>query len=88
MAVADFSSHTLGLAVDLKMGVRGLQAQEITTVPMSNPVSMRESAAHKWMVLRGAEFGWFPYHNEPWHWEFNPPGYRDRFWREASASGR
>jgi hypothetical protein len=31
------------------------------------------------MLLRGAEFGWFPFGHEPWHWEYNPDGFRDRF---------
>jgi hypothetical protein len=22
------------------------------------------------------------YQNEPWHWEYNPPGFREIFWAE------
>ena len=47
--------------------------------PISNVAAMRASPAYKWMLLRGAEFGWFPYGNEPWHWEYNPDGFRARF---------
>jgi hypothetical protein len=80
MAVASFSSHSLGLAVDLNMSVAGgQQFQEATTRPMSNVAGMRASPVYKWMLLRGAEFGWFPYGNEPWHWEYNPDGFRARF---------
>jgi hypothetical protein len=85
-AVAEWSAHTLGLAVDLRMSVRGERYEEIRTRPMSNVVDMRESAAHKWMFLRGAEFGWFPYQNEPWHWEYNPEGFRAAFWEEVAAA--
>lgn len=90
-AVASFSSHSLGLAVDLQMSLRyedatgqqqNLRYTETTTTPMQNVVDMRESPVHKWMFLHGAEYGWFPYQNEPWHWEYNPEGFRDRF-REA-----
>ena len=80
MAVAAFSSHSLGLAVDLAMSVEGgAQFAEMTTRPMSNVAGMRSSPAYKWMLLRGAQFGWFPYGHEPWHWEYNPEGFRERF---------
>ena len=78
-AVAAFSSHSLGLAVDIAMSGGGQHFEEITTRPMSNVAGMRSAEAHKWMVLRGEKFGWYPYGNEPWHWEYNPPGFRDRF---------
>lgn len=79
-AVASFSAHSLGLAVDFKMSHGEQEFKEISTRPMDNVVKMRESAVHKWLFLRGAEFGWFPYQNEPWHWEYNPIGFRNEFW--------
>ena len=79
MAVAAFSSHSLGLAIDIAMSGGGQHFQETTTRPMSNVAGMRSSEAHKWMVLRAEKFGWYPYGNEPWHWEYNPPGLRDRY---------
>lgn len=81
-AVASFSSHSLGLAIDFKMSHGDLKLKETTTRPMSEVVLMRESLAHKWLLLRGEEFGWYPYQNEPWHWEYNPPGFREIFWAE------
>ena len=87
-AVASFSSHSLGLAVDLRMSFaytdpggrrQNLRFAETSTRPMQNVVDMRESPIHKWMFLHGAEHGWFPYQNEPWHWEYNPEGFRDQF---------
>lgn len=81
-AVASFSSHSLGLAIDFKMSYGDLKVNETTTRPMSEVVLMRESPVHKWLLLRGEEFGWYPYQNEPWHWEYNPPGFRDIFWGE------
>jgi hypothetical protein len=82
-AVASFSSHSLGLAIDFKMSHReDFKVKEATTRPMSETVRMRESPVHKWLLLRGEEFGWYPYQNEPWHWEYNPPGFREIFWGE------
>ncbi|HEY3269426.1 MAG TPA: D-alanyl-D-alanine carboxypeptidase family protein [Armatimonadota bacterium] len=80
-AVARFSSHILGLAMDLQMSGDGLSFEEATTRPMSNVIGMRRSPAHKWMFLHGAAYGWYPYMHEPWHWEYNPPGFRERFWK-------
>jgi hypothetical protein len=82
-AVASFSSHSLGLAIDFKMSHReDFTIGEASTRPMAEVVRMRESPVHKWLVLRGEEFGWYPYQNEPWHWEYNPPGFRDIYWAD------
>ena len=50
-----------------------------TSAKMGNIVRMYRSPVYKWMSLRGREFGWYPYRNEPWHWEYNPPGLKARF---------
>jgi len=81
-AVASFSSHSLGLAIDFKLSHGDLKVDETTTRPMSEVVRMRESSVHKWLLLRGEEFGWYPYQNEPWHWEYNPPGFREIYWAD------
>ena len=82
-AVASFSSHSLGLAIDFDMSHReDIQFRGLSTRPMSELVRMRESPVHKWLLLRGEEFGWYPYQNEPWHWEYNPPGFREIFWAD------
>jgi hypothetical protein len=81
-AVASFSSHSLGLAIDFKMSQGDFKVDETSTRPMLEVVRMRESPVHKWLLLRGDEFGWYPYQNEPWHWEYNPPGFREIFWSE------
>lgn len=92
-AVASFSSHSLGLAVDLQMSMsyedpsgqqQDLRFTETTTTPMQNVVDMRKSPVHKWIFLHGAEYGWFPYQNEPWHWEYNPEGFRQAFFRAVN----
>ena len=83
MAVAKFSSHSLGLAADLQMSAGSQHFLETTTTPMQNVADMRAAPAHKWMVLRGEAFGWYPFGYEPWHWEYNPPGLKDRFFNGA-----
>jgi len=85
-AVASFSSHTLGLAVDLNMSHSGLRFLETTTRPFRNVVDMYKSPVHKWMFLRGEPFGWFPYRKEPWHWEYNPVGFRERLRQPSSGT--
>ena len=82
-AVASFSSHSLGLAISLQISNRdGSRVNAASTRPMSELVRMRESPVHKWLVLRAEEFGWYPYQNEPWHWEYNPRGFREIFWAD------
>ena len=87
-----------GLAIDVRMGVPGLPIKEINTrvnrataakagteAKMGNLVRMYRSPVYKWLSLRAREFGWYPYRNEPWHWEYNPPGLKARF--EGTARG-
>jgi hypothetical protein len=83
-AVASYSSHSLGLAMDLIMSTGSQHFVETTTVPMQNVVDMRTSPVHRWMLIRGAEHGWYPYTPEPWHWEYNPPGFREQLMAEIN----
>jgi hypothetical protein len=46
---------------------------------MANVVRMYRSPVYKWMALNGSRFNWFPYKREPWHWEYNPPGFKERY---------
>ena len=78
-AVGDFSSHSLGLAVDLRMSTRRQHFSEVSAKDFQNIVDMTAAPAHKWMFLHGESFGWYPYQHEPWHWEYNPSGFRDAF---------
>src|SRR5262245_41419637 len=83
------SAHMYGLAVDLRLSVPGVSVSEADTRScdkrtkvcehMANVVRMYRSPVYKWMALHGREFGWFPYRREPWHWEYNPPGFAQRF---------
>jgi hypothetical protein len=81
-AVASYSSHSLGLAMDLNLRVKGMaKAKEVSTA-MTNITSLLGAPAYKWMFMHGASFGFYQYRNEPWHWEYNPEGFRQTFWAE------
>ena len=79
------SAHNYGLAVDLALSVPGLSIAEASTASMPNMVAMYRSPVYKWLALHGREHGWFPYRREPWHWEYNPPGFKERFEGGATA---
>jgi hypothetical protein len=88
-AVAAWSAHSAGLAGDFRMSItvgqgaaqKSLTFAEAETHPMGKVVEMRESPAHKWLFIHGAEYGWYPYQHEPWHFEYNPPGLKDTYWK-------
>jgi D-alanyl-D-alanine carboxypeptidase len=85
-AIAKFSSHSLGLAADLELWGGKDDKGETYTGNMQKVFDMRATPVHKWMVFRGEEFGWYPYGNEPWHWEYNPPGLKERFFKAGGAA--
>jgi len=79
-AVAEFSSHSLGVTIDVALSHAGKRRfPAASTKPYSEVVRSRESSVHKWLFLRAADHGWFPFQHEPWHWEYNPPGFAQRF---------
>jgi hypothetical protein len=59
------SPHHTGRAIDLWLGTRNSS---------TNIAALRATLPYKWLVCNAARFGFFPYANEPWHWEFNPEG--------------
>jgi len=56
------SPHETGLAMDI--GVGGLWPSSKTAA------AQRKQPLHQWLVANAWEYGWHPYKNEPWHWEF------------------
>lgn len=79
-AVASFSSHNLGLAIDFKMSQGDQKYFETTTRPMKNIINMMQSPVHKWLFQNAASYGWYPWNYEPWHWEYNPDNFRSKFY--------
>ena len=84
VAFGGFSPHSLGLAADLalKVGTSSKAGFTETSTRMDKLVGMLASPAYKWVYVHGAEHGFFQYQAEPWHWEYNPPGFKERFWAE------
>ena len=62
----------------------GKRTTEVSTA-MTNVRRMLTSPAYKWIFEHGADFGFYQYRREPWHWEYNPDGFREKFWAEAEA---
>jgi hypothetical protein len=81
-AVASNSSHSYGLAMDLKLSVdkdhtadgENFKVTEISTKDANNLMKYYKSSVTKWMLMNGSRFNFFPYNNEPWHYEYNPEG--------------
>ena len=71
------SAHHTGFALDFALYHLGVKEG-------------RKSEAWKWLMLRAREFHFYPYLEEPWHWEYNPPGLVDalRTLREALSRRR
>ncbi|MBI4491093.1 MAG: M15 family metallopeptidase [Deltaproteobacteria bacterium] len=59
------SPHHTGRAIDLWLGTRNSS---------DNIATLRATLPYKWLVCNAGRFGFFPYANEPWHWEYNPDG--------------
>jgi D-alanyl-D-alanine dipeptidase len=60
------SPHHTGRAIDFLLGSRNDSA---------NIAALRATPAYQWLVRHAARFGFAPYPREPWHWEYNPPGF-------------
>jgi len=60
------SPHHTGRAIDLYLGTRN---------DSSNVLALRATVAYRWLVCNAERFGFTPYAREPWHWEYNPPGF-------------
>jgi len=71
-AFAGFSPHSMGLAVDINLKTTGYEYTEFTTGNFGKVLDMLESPIYKWLSAHAYEHGFYPFANEPWHWEYNP----------------
>ena len=77
---AGFSAHHLRNAIDLKLNTSSKKyGSETSTTSMNEVRDKRSSPVHKWMVVYGEGHGWYPFSQEPWHWEYNPLGFQLKF---------
>ncbi len=90
LAFGAFSPHALGLAADvsLKVGTSAHASFAEASTIMTQLVTMLNSPAYKWIYMNGATYGFYQYRNEPWHWEYNPSGFKATFWSEADDAIR
>lgn len=63
-ALARFSAHSTGQALDLYVG-----GEPVTTKDFNRAVQVR-TPAYRWLVKNAHKFGFVPYFYEPWHWEY------------------
>jgi Putative peptidoglycan binding domain/D-alanyl-D-alanine carboxypeptidase len=85
------NSHNLGLAIDFNMNQDDWplnQAFEVSTGPFSNIIKMMQSPVYKWLYLNAKTYDWYPYIEEPWHWEYNPVGFRTQFYADCNCDPR
>jgi hypothetical protein len=88
LAFGGFSPHSLGLAADvaLRVGTSARADFSETSTRMDELGGMLRSPAYKWIYVHGADYGFYQYRNEPWHWEYNPTGFKTLFWAERQPS--
>ena len=76
------NSHNFGLAIDFNLNQDDWPLPnplEVSSAPFKNIINMMQSPVYKWLYLNAKTYHWYPYVYEPWHWEFNPPGFRNDF---------
>ena len=84
-AVAKYSSHSLGLAMDMSLRTKAMGKKKTVSTAMTNVIDLLRSPGYKWLFMRGAEFGFYQFRMEPWHWEYNPKGFADTFWADMPS---
>ena len=65
-ALAKFSAHSTGQALDIYVG-----GDPVSTKDANRQLQI-ETPAYKWLVKNASRFGFYPYFYEPWHWEYVP----------------
>jgi D-alanyl-D-alanine dipeptidase len=58
------SAHRTGRAIDFWLGY---------SCTKENNANIRKTDIYKWLVKNASKYGFYPYSNEAWHWEYNPP---------------
>lgn len=65
-ALAKFSAHSTGQALDIFVGGEPVSTKD------PNRAFQIGTPAYLWLVKNAVNFGFYPYFYEPWHWEFVP----------------
>ena len=65
-ALAKFSAHSTGQALDIYVGGEPVSTKD------ANRLLQVQTPAYKWLVKNASRFGFYNYFYEPWHWEYVP----------------
>jgi D-alanyl-D-alanine carboxypeptidase len=65
-ALAKFSAHSTGQALDIYVGGEPVSTKD------HNRLLQVQTPAYKWLVKNANRFGFYNYFYEPWHWEYVP----------------
>ena len=65
-ALAKFSAHSTGQALDIYVGGEPVSTKD------PNRLLQVQTPAYRWLVENAHKFGFYPYFYEPWHWEYVP----------------
>jgi LAS superfamily LD-carboxypeptidase LdcB len=81
MAFGKYSPHAMGLAVDINLHVPddAFDYEETKTGNFKKVLDMLESPVYKWLSAHAQDHGFYPYSQEPWHWEYNPKDFAKTF---------
>ncbi len=66
VALAKFSAHSTGQALDIYVGGEPVSTKD------RNRLLQVQTPAYKWLVKNANRFGFYNYFYEPWHWEYVP----------------
>jgi hypothetical protein len=69
----------MGLAIDFNLKTSGYDYTEQATGHFGKVLDMLESPIYKWLSQHASEYGFYPFALEPWHWEYNPEGFAEKF---------
>lgn len=65
-ALAKFSAHSTGQALDIYVGGDPVSTKD------QNRMLQTQTPVYKWLVKNAHRFGFYNYFYEPWHWEYVP----------------
>jgi LAS superfamily LD-carboxypeptidase LdcB len=58
--------HRTGRAIDFKL-------TDGVSLTVSSASKLKKTEAYQWLAQNAADYGFYNYKPEPWHWEYNPP---------------
>ena len=53
-----------------------------TALDLGGGANSRGTKQNDWLMANAGRFGFSTIPREPWHWEYNPPGFREIYWAD------